>query len=165
MQLKIIFSRIFSVLLEKVKKGPYFQFLLPTLCQTALDCKGCNALIEYEGRKQLLKHLFQLVEGVSQEIVDTIQLTYHIIIEVLLKRYEMQIQVMAIDFLLVLLVLATWPANYKGITIGSDELVSPALIGASVSQVEILTMEVINSKWFLVQVIRLCCLIGFLSSQ
>lgn len=109
---------IFSVTGESEER-PFLsvQFSLPVLCQTTMDCEGCNALVSCGGHRQVLEYFSRLVEDMSEETVGTILLTCDIIMNILLKRDEMQVELRVVDFLPVLPVLAAWAAK------GSDSMV------------------------------------------
>lgn len=111
-QFQELLPYIFSVTGESEER-PFLsvQFSLPVLCQTTMDHKGCNALVSCGGHKQVLQYFSRLVEDISQETVGTILLTCDIIMNILLKRDEMQVKVRVVDFLPVLPVLAAWAAK------------------------------------------------------
>eukprot|EP01018_Ginkgo_biloba_P002063 Gb_26598 [translate_table: standard] len=84
------------------------QFLLPTLCQTTMDADGCNVLVSCGGHKQVVECLSRLLQDISQEISGIVLLACDTIMNILLKRDEMQPQLNAIDFIPVLPALAAW---------------------------------------------------------
>lgn len=117
-QFQELLPYIFSVTGESEER-PFLavQFSLPVLCQTTMECKGCNALVSCGGHKQVLQYFSRLVEDISQETVSTILLTCDIIMNILLKRDEMRVKVRVVDFLPVLPVLTGWAAK------GNDAMV------------------------------------------
>ncbi|XP_059063256.1 uncharacterized protein LOC131071776 isoform X2 [Cryptomeria japonica] len=89
------------------------QFSLPTLCQTTMDPEGCIALVSCEGHKQVLEFLLRLLQDISKETIGTVLLACDIIMNVLLKRDDIQAQLRVDDFVSVLPALAAWTAKHN----------------------------------------------------
>ncbi|KAH9301029.1 hypothetical protein KI387_012612, partial [Taxus chinensis] len=92
------------------------QFLLPTLCQTTMDPDGCNVLVSCGGHKQVLEFLSILLEDVSEETIGTVLIACDTIMNILLKRDDIQARLLVDDFISVLPALAAWAAKQNDST-------------------------------------------------
>lgn len=138
------------------------QFSLPVLCQTTMDCKGCNALVSCGGHRQVLEYFSRLVEDMSEETVGTVLLTCDIIMNILLKRDEVQVELRVVDFLPVLPVLAAWAAKGNdSMVIAMSSTISTLVLDLSsedlLSQIpEFKTESLIKASELIIQCVELC---------
>uniref|UniRef100_A0A0D6R2E7 Neurochondrin n=1 Tax=Araucaria cunninghamii TaxID=56994 RepID=A0A0D6R2E7_ARACU len=111
------------------------QFLLPTLCQTTMDTEGCNALLSCGGHKQVVDFLSRLLHDILEETIGTVLLACDTILNILLKKDQIQAPLHVGDFISFLPALVDWAAKQN----------SPMVI-AMASSICILVLDLSNEK-------------------
>lgn len=96
------------------ESSPFYSicFLLPMLCQITMETEGCKLLASFEGHKTVVECFMRMI-GKDEVMVENYGITFlacETIINLLLKRKELQLQVHLEEFQLVHLLraLALW---------------------------------------------------------